>query len=188
MSGGAPREGLRRAIHFLTGVAIAVCGTLLPDRTMTIAFAVAGAILVAFELARRVSPGLQRAFLWLTAGATRPAEAGGITGGTVLLFGYMLTWWIFPATMATRAILVSAAADPAASFVGTRAAPRGRKTMAGSLAALAVAFLILVLTRIAWPAALGAAVTAALAERLPGRFTDNLTVPLATALVLSLLA
>ena len=190
MTLSAPREGRRRAIHLASGsLGFAAYALPLTHRTMSLILLAACVVMVLLEIARRAIPAFERAFEALTLGAMRPEETQGrILGGTTLVFGYLLAWLLFPAAAAAPAIMVTASADPAAAAVGTAVSrSRGRKTIAGSLAAWAVALAVLLLTRAPWPAAIAASVAAAVAERVPGAGADNVLMPLATAATLVLL-
>lgn len=102
----------------------------------------------------------------------------------MLALGYALAWWLFPATAAEAAIVVTAVADPAAAIVGSRYGRGGAKSPEGSLACAGAAALILAVFGVA-PAALAlAAVGAAAAERVPWRGVDNLAVPLVVGALL----
>jgi dolichol kinase len=180
----APREGLRRAVHVLTGLALALTSTLLSHTAMTLVLLGILPVTIILELLRRRSPALQAILTRLSLGALRPSEARGVTGAAVLAAGIALAWLIFPAVIAQRSILVVATADPAASAIGTWLNPPGRKTIAGSLACLVTALLALLITRTSLPIASIAAVAATIAERMPGRALDNITVPLVTGAVL----
>lgn len=190
MTLGAPREGWRRAIHLASGsLGFAAYALPMTHRTMSLILLALFLALVLLEIARRALPAVERVFEVVTLGAVRPAETQGrILGGTTLALGYLLAWLLFPAAAAAPAILVTASADPAAAAVGTAVTRnRGRKTIAGSLAALVVALAVLLLTRSPLPAALAAALAATLAERVPGAGADNVLMPLATAAALALL-
>ena len=72
----------------------------------------------------------------------RQEEAARVSGAAWLAAGYAVAGWV-PAPGVLGGILVSAFADPAASLVGSRLGKsQGRKTAAGSLAALVVSFAI----------------------------------------------
>lgn len=179
----ARREGGRRLVHLATGlVGVAALQLAEPRATLLVALIFAAAL--ALEIARRASP-LREPLGRLSGGLYRPAEAGRVSGATLLTGSYLLVWLLFPAAVAARAIVVAAVADPAAAAVGSRWSDRpGRKTMAGSLAALAAALLVLLAWNTALAPAVVAAVVAAGAERVPGAGLDNVAVPLATAFAL----
>lgn len=186
----APREGLRRAIHLASGsLGLLALATPIPHRTMTILLVLLAALAVLVEVARRASPAFEHALEIATLGAMRAGErAGTIMGATTLAIGYLAAWLLFPAGAAAPAILVTAAADPAAALVGTKlGGARGVKTESGSAAAALVAAVVLLASTRALLPSLCGAVIATLAERLPGAGVDNLAMPLFTAGVLALL-
>ena len=182
MTAGAPREDRRRALHLASGtIGIAA---LFPSMHAVISILLPSllALAVAAELLRRASPAFERLVERLAQGAMRPVETRAPTGSTLMLAGYALAWWLFPAHAAASGMLVTSFADPAASFVGIRAArARGRKTIAGSAAAFIVALVVLLVTASPIGAALAGALAGTVAERLPGNGLDNVAMPLATA-------
>ena len=117
----------------------------------------------------------------------KPAEAGRLNGATWLCFGYALAAW-FPPVAPVGGILVAAFADPAASLVGGWARRSHGKTVRGSLAALAVSFVVLWLVGVSWPAVLCGGVAGAVLERWPEPFDDNLLVAPGVACVIWLIA
>ena len=160
-----------------------------PHPSLTIVLMSLLALALLLEIARRRSPALEAALERLSLGSMRPAEHTRLTGTTFLLAGFFLAWLLFSDRAAGAAMLVTAAADPAAALVGTAVSrARGRKTLAGSGAALVVAFVILLLTGVGALLALGAAATASVAERLPANGVDNLVIPVATGAVLWIFA
>jgi dolichol kinase len=179
----ARREGGRRLVHLATGlVGVAALQLAEPAATLLVALVFAAALVL--EIARLVSP-LRERLDRLSGGLYRPAEAARVSGATLLTGSYLLVWLLFPATVAARAIVVAAVADPAAAAVGSRWSGRpGRKSMTGSLAALAAALLVLLAWQTALVPAVVAAVAAAGAERVPCAGLDNVTVPLVTAFAL----
>jgi dolichol kinase len=105
----------------------------------------------------------------------RQSEDHRISGATWLCVGYALAV-LFPPVAPAGGILVGALADPAASWVGSHRGKPGKKTVAGSLAALVVSLVALWLIGLTWPAVLGGAVAGTLLERWPGPFDDNLVI------------
>ncbi len=185
MNAAAPREAWRRTLHFASGSLGLLWYLRVPAPTITIILLSVLALAAALEGLRWKSPRARGAIERLSLGAVRPVEARGVTGATLLAAGYAATWLFFPAPAAASAILVTAVADPAAAIVGVRFGERGRKTWAGSATALAAAFLVLLLQRVAAGRSLAGALVAALAERVGVRGLDNLAMPLATAAALA---
>ena len=184
MTGAAPREDWRRLLHLASGL-LGLAAALLPSRVVTAGLLSILALAAAVEFARARLPRASAAVQALGRTLLRPAEARGITGASVLIGGYTLAWLLFPASVAAPAMMVGAAADPAAALVGRRFAPRaGRKTWAGSAAAFVVAAGVLAAAGARLMPALAGAAAAAAAERIPGRASDNLAIPVATAAAL----
>ena len=73
----------------------------------------------------------------------KPAEANRLNGATWLCVGYALASW-FPPMAPAGGILVAALADPAAALAGGLAGPSRGKTAHGSVAALMVSLVALV--------------------------------------------
>lgn len=185
--GGQP---WRRVFHALTGVTLA---TLLvvwaPPRSLALALLSSATVLAALlDVARLRIPALNVLFFRAFTSLASPREARGPASSTWYLLAVTLAVAIFPLPAAISGILVLALADPAASWVGRR---WGRRpflggSVEGTLVFLLVAGAVL-LVRHPAPAALAAAVLAALAERRSWPLDDNLAVPLVTAAALTLL-
>jgi dolichol kinase len=185
VTGFAPHEGRRRALHVASASLGLAAHAGMPHRMMTALLLTLVALAMLLESLRRRRPALNAALTRWSAGALRPAEVAAPTGATWLALGYAATWLAAPPTVAAPAMVVAAVADPAAAIVGRWAVPAGgRKTAAGSVGAFATAALVLVAFGIGWRGTLAAAAAAALAERLPGRAADNLAIPLCTAAAL----
>ncbi len=183
-AGGAAR---RRSVHVASGI-IGVVAARLPPPTAALAFGVLVAAAAAAETARLTSPRAHAWFDRLAGRLFRPSEAKGISGAATLALGYALTWWVFPVGAAERAILVTALADPMAAAVGTRFGGGAGKSWWGSTACLLTAVVVLLVMRVPVGVAAVAGAGAAVAERAPWRGVDNVTVPMAVAAVLWLLA
>ncbi len=154
------------------------------------------AIAVAVEILRQRHAGF-RAFFRQTVGVmVRRDEWTRVCGATYVLAGCWLTVALFPKPVATVAMLVLAVSDTAASTAGLR---YGRtrflgKSLAGSLAFFLTAFLVVWLglpaaKALAFVVALVATLTEALPSPRLGIFelSDNLTIPLATAVAIVVL-
>ncbi|MFW6178554.1 MAG: hypothetical protein ACOC43_09340 [Desulfohalobiaceae bacterium] len=116
-----------------------------------------------------------------------------LTGSTWILISAFCLLLLFPADTASLALALFLLGDAAAGLLGKRFGRISwrisKRTVEGSLAFLAAALLLAWL----WPVniqpwiAVAAAVCACLVEVLPGPLNDNLQVPLATALLISIL-
>ena len=157
-----------------TGAAVVVLGVLC-------------AVALAGDLARLREPRLNRLFFRMFSHFASPRERQGVASSTWYLAGIVAALVLFPRPFAEAGVLVLALADPAASWFGRR---YGKQRFgAGSL--LGSATFWLVATGVLWPLAgagpaVAAATVGALAEALPWRVDDNVSVPLATAAALTL--
>lgn len=190
--GGSPEEGeraLRRLLH-LSG-ALALLYEPLPDRLGPIpkswALLIALGVVLGLEAGRRLGR--------LELPTIRPAEADrGIASFAFYAIGLTITLLLFPAAVASAAILVAAFADPLMGelrALGRR--PHGRDLPVALAAALALASVgLLAVGRWSVPGALlGGLVVAATALAVEGPrwhwFDDDLAMPIAGALALTLL-
>ncbi|MFQ6044805.1 MAG: hypothetical protein ACE5PT_00410 [Gemmatimonadales bacterium] len=117
----------------------------------------------------------------------RPEEERRLSGATWLWLGYALAVWL-PAPGPLAGILVAAWADPAASLVGERFGVPGRKTLAGTLTAGAVACAVVLALGLPLAAVAAGSAVAAVVERWSGILDDNLLLPPAVALTVGYLA
>ena len=175
---------LRRGLH----VASAAFLLLIPLTSWTffrgavLATAVAAVGLEAVRLwTPRVRDWLQRCVP-----VFRPAESKRPSGAMWLVVGYGVAS-LFPPPAALGAILVGAAADPAASWIGEAGRVTPGKTWRGSAAHFVVACGVLLLAGFSWGGSVGAATIGTAVERWPGPFNDNLLVAPAVAASVSLL-
>jgi dolichol kinase len=187
--GGTPARA-RNLLHVgLSLVAAAVVWRLPHPAGATV---LAGATLVALavELARRRSAGFARQFHRLVGPMLREREARRLTGATTLALGYTVAATAFPGGPAMAGILLAGTADPVAALVGRRFGHRrwrGGKSLEGSLAFLAVAFLVLLAVPgigVAAAAVAALLVTAAEAPTLP--VDDNIYLPALAAAVVGM--
>jgi len=180
----------RRLFHMATGLVVAV---VLSNSGITrhTAIVVLAGVAVGLYVSDLVRLRIRRAnevFFRVFRHLATPREAGGVASSTWYALGLFLVVALFPMHAAVSGILVLAVADPAASYVGRRWGTRAflGGTLEGSLVFALAAFGILV-PRHAPLVALATAVVAALAERRSRPLDDNVTVPLVTAGVATLL-
>jgi dolichol kinase len=159
----------------------------LPGHGGDLLFGALVALAMALEVARRVSPAIQRVVLGAGRPLFRPEELRGLSGPTVLACGYALAWWIFAAPIALAAVLVAALADPAAALVGRAFGGGVRKSWIGSASCAVVAAIVLVAVGVRLPAAVATGCVAATAERVSWSGLDNLLLPLSVGGALTLL-
>lgn len=148
--------------------------------------------MAALELARLRSR-LFREKLHKLVPVYRATEESRVSGAGWLTLGYAVASW-FPLPAPVVGILAGALADPAASAIGSRwggggggGRAREVKTVAGTLAALAVTFVLCAAVGLAWTNCLAAGITAAALERWPV-LDDNLVVAPGVAAVVWVLS
>lgn len=175
---------LRRILHAATA-GMALFALLSPVALRVASGATAAAAFI-FEMLRLRSPAAGRMLATLVP-VYREAERRRPSGALWLAFGYALASWL-PVPASAAGLLAGGLADPAGAAVGTRFGRGAPKSAAGSLAVATVAAMAGVATGLPLRAALAAGVVAALLERWPGPFDDNLVVAPGTAFAAALLA
>ncbi|TVP55453.1 MAG: hypothetical protein EA351_10710 [Gemmatimonadales bacterium] len=186
----ARTEGLqpwRRVFHAANGLGVLALLLLTPvpqlELAIVLGLAAVGALLL--DGLRLRSPRVNRAFFRLLKRLASPREAKGVASSTWFLIGISLTLLLFPQPVAVGAILVLALADPAASYLGRRwgRRPFGSGTVEGSLTFLTVSAVLLV-PLAGWVPGGVTALLVTGVERAPWPLDDNLTIPLATGVLL----
>lgn len=164
---------LRPALHAST--ALLLLTVLVSARLFRSVLVVAGLGAVVFEALRLTLPPVRDLAARLVP-VFRAGEARRPSGAGWLFLGYALCAWMpLPATLS--AVLAGALADPAAAVVGTRWGHGVPKSWPGTVAAfLAGALALWVIARLSPAVAATAALVAAVLERWPGRFDDNLLI------------
>ena len=121
--------------------------------------------------------------------ARTPAEQKFFMPAFFTIIGALIVMGFLPSVFAMASILVLSVADPAAAVVGTRIggtkwAHNPKKSLEGSGALLAVAFVLLLALGVDPLAAGAAAVSVMFFESLALEISDNLIIPLITGMVL----
>lgn len=178
----------RRAFHAANGVTVAALLTWwpYPDASALAALVAVVTALLAFDFLRLRVPEANRLFFRWFGLLVSPREAAGIASSTWYMAGIALAVAIAPGPAAVSGTLVLALADPAASYYGRRWGTRPflGGTLEGSMVFFLVALAVLV-PRHGEVVALAAAIPATLLERRSWPLDDNLTVPVATAVLVS---
>jgi dolichol kinase len=153
------------------------------------------AAITGFEIARRLAPRLNDAVMRRALSfIVRPVESYHLTGSTYYILAMTIIVLLFPHRACQVGVLVLAFADPAATIAGKLIGGRkifGEKSVAGTTAFFAVAFLVsIVFFALTQPwllsirgvlAAMILAWSGTMAEMLGDSLDDNLSIPVAVA-------
>jgi phytol kinase len=176
-------EVLRKGVHLLIGLSIAIAIPLVDMQLVLMAFVLA--IFVGFILSDAISKGyklplISRVVLLLERKDVMPGK------GTL----YFAIGVFFPLQVVIPAIICLAVLDGVATLVGIHYGHHKiwkSKSLEGTLAGMVTTVIaLLVLTPLSIPLAAAAAITAGVMELL-SPVDDNLTIPLSVCIVLSLL-
>ena len=145
--------------------------------------------LAAFDYVRLHRADLNALFFRMFPSLASDRERTGVASSTWYALGLILVYAIFPLWVVVPAILTLGLADPAASTVGRIWGRRrlGKGSILGTAVFAGIAYAIMSAAVGPIAALLPALATAAI-EVLPTRLDDNLTVPLAAATSLWLVA
>jgi dolichol kinase len=183
----------RGAVHATIGLVIVAALFLFPRFVVLALLAAATIVLLSLDAARLRLPSLKQwCSVWL-AGLLRQEEENDLTGASYLLLGSLITLVAFPRDIACLAIVFLSLGDPTATVIGTW---RGRiklwdKSLEGYIACLIICLLVGVLVAAIWGnpplvVAIIGAIFASIFEGLPLRLNDNLTIPIGSALAMTL--
>ena len=181
----------RRAFHATNGVLLAIALSwwpFAPGTAWIAAWAVAATLLVG-DLVRLRVPEANELFFRLFRRLASPREAAGLASSTWYAVGIAVAVTFTPPSVAVSGILVLALSDPAASYFGRR---WGRRPFLGGSVEGSMLFLLVTIAVLAprhgWAVALAVALPVTLLERRSWPLDDNFTVPVASALLVALLA
>ncbi|MFC1994557.1 diacylglycerol/polyprenol kinase family protein [Chloroflexota bacterium] len=133
--GPAGRAG-RRLWHLCGGLVFPILAFFLSRITLLFSVSGVAAAFLAFDLARFLSPRLNRWVFRRLDGLARESEWSQPTGSSYLLVASVLTFLLFDQALASAALIFLAVGDPAAATVGERVG-RGRlldKSLFGGVA------------------------------------------------------
>ncbi len=188
----------RKIFHTITVLMIFCCLVLFAPEVNWLLYASVGLPLVALDALRRTSENLNRFLIRWSSCILRKTEIRQLTGGSYAIIGVGISYFIFEPPVSQLAVLFLAVGDPTASLFGLLYGEKkimGQKSWAGSLAALffcslsAFLFLTFCHPNLGSPLlySLIFGLTGALAELIPlGRLNDNLTQPLVSGFLMSL--
>jgi len=191
----------RRLWHIFGGLSLLIAGLLVPKNIFLPVLISVTIVFLIFELIRLKFPWLNRCFLTCFRALLREREASTLTASAYLLIAASIVFILCDQSIAALALTFVAVGDPVAGMIGELwvAPPQNLrfpelKVKRKSLRASAVCFVVCVaagailasVTHVAlWLMAVGA-VCATLIEFLSLPLNDNLTSPLVSAGVMSL--
>jgi dolichol kinase len=186
----------RTFFHIFGGLFLAWMGYFVDPPASKIVLGVIFAVSLLSEVLRLHVPRVNDLVKSLAGSLMRPSEESGLTGAPAFTGGVFLAFLLFDPAISLAALVPLIFGDRAAILVG-KSVGRIRikaKTLEGSLGCLGASFLVYVLLAGSWPEVFGypvitlfyAALVGTLAEALPRPFDDNLTIPLAVGLFLTL--
>lgn len=185
----------RKFYHLLGGLLLLAIFYGLERRQAFLVYALLLAVILAFDLLRlRYGPFNEWALDRLGT-LLRSSESETISGSPSYIVGVAATLYLFELPIATAAVLFLAVGDLAATLVGEAwgSTRFGSKSIEGTAAFIVAGFLAGIAARLLGPGVplpvlAAGAVTGSIVEILTPRHTnDNLTVPLISAMIMTLL-
>jgi dolichol kinase len=186
----------RTFFHILGGLFLAWIGYSIHAPGNKILLGAVFVAALAAEAARLLVPRMNDLAKVFIGPFMRPHEEKGLTGAPAFTGGVFLAFLFFRPDVALAALVPLIFGDRAGLIVGKsvgRISIIKGKTLEGSLACLAVSFLVYISMSGLWPEIFhygwiiffGASLIGTLAEALPRPFDDNLTIPIAVGLFLT---
>jgi len=188
----------RKIFHATSVLMIFMCLVLFSADVNWLLYAALGLPLVALDALRRSSESLNRFLIRWFSCILRKTEIRQMTGGSYAIIGIGISYFIFELPVCQLAVLFLAIGDPIASLFGLIWGEKkilGEKSWVGSWAALffcslsAFFYFTYLYPNFSSPFLYSIifGLTGAIAELLPvGRLNDNLTQPLISGLLMSL--
>lgn len=185
----------RKLYHMGGGMALLTLYYILEREQALVFYSVLFCLVLAADIARLKVPAINRFIYANFDSFIRSNEEHKLSGTSSYVLGIGLSLYLFPAPLATAAICFLAFGDVAATTIGehfgkTRIGSKSLEGTAAFVVAAAGAGLLLPLAGI--PVSAGIIVIGAIAaagvELLPLPVNDNLTIPLASAGIMTLIA
>jgi len=183
----------RRMWHLAGGSFFPVLALFVSREVSLITVGIITGVFVAWEIARFVSPGVNR---WTTSHlriVLKSEEQFQPTGTTLLLLASLVVFSLFEKYIAITSLLFVAIGDLSASIIGERYGNHAvlNKSLEGSLACLMACLVIgILMTRlshtVSLPVVAYGAICATVVEMLPIPADDNFTIPLFSAVAMAL--
>jgi acyl phosphate:glycerol-3-phosphate acyltransferase len=184
----------RSLYHILGGLVIPLAAFFLPGPLVLISVGILTFVYLTVDIVRLKVPVVNKWFFKYYRFLTRPDEKSGLTGTSYLLVGSLVSLLVFPRDIAILALAFLAIGDPVAGLVGRRLGKRRLfgKTLEGDLAGLTSCIAIGAVfyfagLNLTWLIILVGAVIASAAESSPIPINDNLTIPLFSGAVMTLI-
>lgn len=181
-------EVLRKVVHLLLGLGIAICIPLFDKQIVLAAFVMA--IFIGFILSDALVRGYS---IPLVSRVVKVLERRDVLPGKGTLYFAMSVFFVlvfFPLTVVVPAIICLAVLDGVATLVGTRVGHHKiwqGKSLEGTLAGIGATIVaLMILTPLTLPLTCAAAITAGVVE-LFTPVDDNLVIPVSVCIVLTLL-
>ncbi len=191
------KEIPRTLIHILGGVFLTCVGYFPAPPLNRILLGVFFLLVLLMEAGRMTLPAFNSLSRTLLGPFLRPNEEKSLTGAPAFFGGVFLSFLLFSKTTALGAMVPLVFGDRAGLLAGKGFGRIriGTKTLEGSLACFVSSLLAFLVLSALWPDVFGyalpvmagASFIGALAEALPRPFDDNLTIPLAVGIFLSLI-
>lgn len=185
---------IRVLLHIVVGLSISIAALFLPRIVLLISLGVVTFILLTVELLRFKVPNINRVFLRFYKPLLREKEISHLIGASYLFTASLLAFLVFPRDIAVLAISFMAVGDAVAAFVGKRIGKRKLlgKTLEADLASfiscLAVGFIFYsVGLELPLLTIVVGSVVAAVVEAMPIPINDNLTIPLLSGVVMTVM-
>ncbi len=185
---------VRKIFHICGGMVAPLAAIVFPRNLLLCGLGAGAFLLLSFETARFASPSCNSRFLALCGPYLRRQENSGVTGSTYMVISSLLTFLIFPRDIAIIAISFLAIGDAVGALVGVAfsGGKQVEKNWQGSVTCFLSCLLIGLLLNhlflnIGISIVLIGAATATVVEALPLRINDNITIPISSAIIMSLL-
>ncbi len=182
-------EWMRKGIHLATALFPLLYQYVLNRTEMLLLCTLLLVLLFLGEVLRTYTVYFKRVYIKTLGFLLRKEEETTIiNGATYLMGGLSLSVLAFPTEIAIISMWVVILADTAAALVGTEWGRHrlGQKSFEGTGAFIMVSMVIMLLFGIAPILALSVSFILALVELIPGRFNDNLILPMASGVLLTM--
>ena len=191
---GMPNNVRRGLAHILLGLAISALTFYLPRPLVLFIIGLATFIVLLVDLLRFRIAFINRVFQAFFKSFLRDYESSRLLGASYLFVGSLFSLTVFSREVAVLAISFLAVGDALATIIGERIGKISlfKKNLEGILVCLAGCLIVGFIWRytaidLPVPVIITGAVGAAVAEGLPLPFDDNLTIPLLSGLVMTII-